>query len=207
MRSLLCLLFAALLAAQSFAAEFQAIVRAGPGSYVLTVAADGSFQVEATPVVTPGGTPVPPPLPPPDPNLRPDAKAVAAAAAKVKDPDLYVTAANLAAGTAKIQDLLDQNTITGYVQTSKALAVMWDGLIPRKQRDAWEPVRTIVMDRLAALAQQGAADDVFSAYLADVDAGLTSIIPADAPRQLDWDKIMQLLEFFVKYILPLIIGA
>jgi len=173
------------------------------GVYVLTVAGGQATVTPATDVPI-GPRPPQPPAPPqpPDPDqLTERAKAVRDAAREVSDPNRPETAANLSGAIAKVTEECG-TMVKGYEQISAAVDWMWKKATKR-QAAAWDPVKTIVGDELAKLAQDGAPDAAYAKYLGEVSAGLDCSVPPELMMAPNWKAIFEWFwEFFKTYILP-----
>lgn len=186
------------------------ITSTSPGQYLLTVAADGSISLQAARVLT--VNPVPPKPPEPPSVLTERAKAVKAVAEKATaDPNRAQTTVALAAAMVQVKKLVDAETLKDYATISAATAFMFDQVLSRTGSEkAWAPVRKLVMDELAKLAQEGVSAGEYSKYLQEVADGLTASAPGvmlgQSPAEaIDWAKLLpMLLEIFVKYVLPLL---
>lgn len=182
------------------------------GTYVLTVSG-GQVTIVAARTVSPVG-PVVPPVVPVVPPVTPSTKAAAikaAAEAAVADPQRATTASNLAAMIGMIRSQVDAGTLTSYQTISASVNWMWDQLTAGRTT-AWKPTKDLIGQHLAQLAQEGARPEEYSGYFADAEKALAGSLTADEklaaaddPLGVNWENLMKLFEFFVKFILPLII--
>lgn len=201
------LLCAAVLAASfASATEPQQIVvwKLDSGYYVVVGSQVVPFQ-PGVPVVPP----VNPPVNPPTPSKAAAIKAAAEAAGA--DPQRATTATNLASAMGLIRSQVDAGTLRDYRSISASVNWLWDQLTTGKAA-AWQPCKTLIGQHLAALAQEGARPEEYSGYFAEIERALAGSLSTsqqleanDDPLKIDIDKLMRLFEFFVKYILPLII--
>jgi hypothetical protein len=211
--AILIVLFASVATAQPLVLS----QRPADGTYVLTIAGPAVTLEKATMLqIGPVPTPVDP-VTPVDPTLSPDAQAVKAAAdGAAADPSRAETAGNLAEVMGMLKSQVDARTLTTYPQIAAAANWLMDSIIG-KQGAAWQPLKDLVGQRLAALGQQGAQPEEYAGYFADAADGLGASIPPltteelqaiedgllqDPRQRIDIDKLMKLFEFFVKYILP-----
>lgn len=177
------------------------------GAYVLTVSGE-QIVIAAARTVTPIGPVVPPVVPP----VTSKAAAIKAAAeAAVADPQRATTASNLAAMMGLIRSQVDAGTLANYQTISASVNWMWDQLTAGRSA-AWQPTKDLIGRHLAALAQEGARPEEYSGYFADAEQALSGSLTsyekleaADDPLGVNWENLMKLFEFFIKFILPLII--
>lgn len=201
MRSLL-VMATVLVATIASAAEPQQIIvwKLDAGYYVVS----GS-QIVAFP---PGSPVVPPIVPPVVPPINEQAKALLKAAVEAQaDPSRAATAANLEAVATLLQQQIEKGTLKDYTSISEAYAYLSEQMVPRTGKAAWAPFQALVGDHLAALAQDGVKPAAYAAYFGVVADALDASVPqAEKIQSIDMDTLMKLLEFFMKYILPLIIS-
>lgn len=198
---------AVIAAAMAMASEPVKLIRlpSTPGVYLVTVTAD-AVTIESATVITPTTPPTPPqpPQPPQPDTLTTRAKAIKTAADKATtDPNRAKTAANLGAAMDQVSKGCGQ-TFKTYDQIGQAAVWMFDKVVDA-QPNAWKPTRKLIVDEMAKMAQDGATDAQFGAYLGEVASGCNASVPANAPKEINIDFIMKLLDFFIKYILPLIV--
>jgi hypothetical protein len=207
----LVLFLAGILLANSALAQTPIVLQGvQDGSYVLTVKGG---QVTITPaiVVTPGGPVIPvppvPPVVPPTPSTKSDQ--IKAAAVAVSDPQKATTATNLASLMGMIESQINAGTIKDYQTISATVNWMWDQITAGRVSN-WKPVKDLIGNHLMAMAQEGATPEEYSGYFADAADAISAAVPVS--YEADEDKLniniamlMQLFEFFIKYILPMII--
>jgi len=199
------LLCAAVLAASP--AFAQKIYNLPAGQYMIT------GEVRALgPVISPDG-PVVPPVGPVVPPVAPTKAAAikAAAEAATADPQRATTASNLASAIGMVRNQVDAGTLKDYQTIAASVNWLWDQLTTGRAA-AWAPTKSLVGQHLAELAQEGARPEEYAGYFADVEQALSGslsdaekLMADDDPLMIDIDRLMKLFEFFVKYILPLII--
>jgi hypothetical protein len=206
------------LLASSAIGQVQTIIEiAAPGRYVATVGANGQLSV-AGPVATisPGGVvpvpvppnpPVVPPVVPPTPVTKADQ--IKAAAVAVTDPQKATTAANLATLMGLIESQVKAGTIKDYPAISATVNWMWDQMTKGRESN-WKPVKDLIGSHLAAMAQEGAQPEEYAGYFADAGDAISSAVPvtyeaAEDELNINIDTLMKLFEFFIKYILPMIL--
>ena len=127
------------------------------------------------------------------------------------DPQRATTVSNLATLMGLMRSQVDAGTLKDYRTISASVNWMWDQIVAGKPT-AWQPCKALIGQHLAALAQEGARPEEYSGYFADVERAFAASLSAeeqlqakDAPLMIDIDRLMKLFEFFVQYILPLII--
>lgn len=174
----------------------------------------GYYVVSGSQIVAfpPSGPVVPPvdPVVPPTPSGK--AAAIKAAVEAVDtDPQKVTTTSNLAAMMGMLKSQIEAGTIKDYQTISASTNWLWDQLTAGRAA-AWQPVKTLIGNHLAALAQEGAQPEEYAGYFADAEQALNGTLSAeellqaeDDPLGIDIDRLMKLFEFFVTYILPLII--
>jgi hypothetical protein len=86
------------------------------------------------------------------------------------------------------------------------------GGVDRVEGNTPDAVVNLIGQHLASLAQEGARPEEYSGYLADAEKALSGSLTADEklsvdddPLAINMDTLMRLFEFFVKYILPLLV--
>ena len=202
MRPLLILL--AILAMCCPAVAQPIVLDVDDGVYVLTV--DGS-SVTVQRARVPGVTPDDPDDPViPIPSER-AAQIRAAAQGAVADPQRATTAANLAAVMEMLEGQINAGTIRDYPAISASVDWLWDQ-VTKGREGAWRPTKTVIGNHLAAMAQEGASPEEYSGYFADAAEALGSLQEGEQVEPdgaIDIAMLMKLFEFFVKYILPLIL--
>jgi hypothetical protein len=165
-----------------------------PGSYHLEVAPDGTVTItKATKVaVNPR---------PPAPDLTARGEAIRAAAAQAADPKRAESTANLIAGMEQLSAWVQDETLSDYYQITESLKFVF----PRAaSHESWQPVRKLLFDELAKIAQDGGDDSAYATYFAEAIQGLKATLP-EGELQADGQFLKWLLEFFIKYILPMIL--
>jgi len=208
-RPILILLMLALLASVSFAQPIVIPTLPPDGTYVLTVTGGAVTGFEKANVLRIG--PAPTPVDPDDPvDPVPNAKMKAiidAAQSAVADPQQATTAANLSAVMSLIATQIDARALTNYQAISASVDWLWDQ-VTKGRESAWRPTKTVIGNHLAAMAQEGASPEEYSGYFAEAANALSGIQYGDAvdeSMQIDIAMLMKLFEFFIKFILPLII--
>jgi len=179
------------------------------GVYVLRVV---NGQATLTAAVDVGGVAPVPPLPPgpnppaPGPVLSARAQAIkVAATATAADSKRVETAANLEAATTQLKEWTG-DTLKGYAHISRAAQFMWDQVTKRSDdQQAWAPTRKLVFDELAKMGQEGADDAAYAAYFDEVAKGLKASVGPGEAQAANGEFLKWLFEFFIKYILPLIL--
>jgi hypothetical protein len=172
----------------------------------------GAGEVRAVgPVISPDGPVVPPPV---DPVVPPSTKAgaiKAAAEAATADPQRATTASNLASVMGLVKSQVEAGTLKDYQSIAASVNWLWDQVTVGRAA-AWSQTKTLVGNHLAELGQQGARPEEFSGYLADVEKALAGSLndaekleAEDDPLTINMEMLMKLFEFFVKYILPLLV--
>jgi hypothetical protein len=68
----------------------------------------------------------------------------------------------------------------------------------------------LIGSHLAAMAQEGAQPEEYAGYFADAGDAISSAVPvtyeaAEDELNINIDTLMKLFEFFIKYILPMIL--
>jgi hypothetical protein len=204
MRCLILSLLTAFIAVP--AAAQQRIYNLPAGQYLIT----GDVRAVG-PVISPD-SPVVPPVYPVVPSTK-AAAIKAAAEAATSDPQRATTASNLASVMGLVKNQVDAGTLKDYQSIAASVNWLWDQVTVGKTA-TWLPVKTLVGQHLAELAQQGARPEEFSGYLADAEKALSGSLndlekseSADDPMMINMDMLMKLFEFFVKYILPMIIKS
>lgn len=182
------------------------------GSYVLRI--DGS-TVSVTPltlidpgVPVPPRPPVPPdPQPPDPPDLPQRAREIADAARIVQgDPARATTAAMLAAAYREIASQITAGRLSGTQTITLAARLAADTVLERqKAAAAWQPVRDLQSDHVAALAQEGGSEGDYARLLGEWAAGLEASGPdADADADTDVGLDLRTIVELVRLILELI---
>jgi len=164
------------------------------------------------PVINPDGPVVPPVVPPVTPVTPTKAEAIKAAAeAATADPQRATTANNLATMLGMVKSQVDAGTLKDYQTIAASVNWLWDQLTTGRAA-AWAPTKSLIGQHLAELAQQGAHPEEYSGYFADAEQALSGslsdaekLMTDDDPLMIDIERLMKLFEFFIKYILPLII--
>jgi hypothetical protein len=201
---------AILMVAQVAIAQKSVVTVNQPGTYLVSVV-NGQIAVEPINVVVIGPSPVVPPVVPPVIPPQPSTKAqqIQAAAVAVTDPQKATTAANLASLMGMIESQINAGTIKDYQTISATVNWMWDQITKGRESN-WKPVKDLVGNHLMAMAQEGATPEEYSGYFADAADAISAAVPVS--YEADEDKLniniamlMQLFEFFIKYILPMII--
>ena len=205
MVSRLVLLAAVLAASPAFA---QKVYNLPSGQYLIT------GEVRAVgPVISPDGPVVPPVTPPVVPPVTPTKAAAikAAAEAAVADPQRATTASNLASVMGLVKSQVEAGSLKDYQAIAASVNWLWDQVTTGRAA-AWSPTKALVGQHLAELAQQGARPEEYAGYLADAERALAGSLnaeekleAADDPLAINMDTLMKLFEFFVKYILPLLV--
>jgi hypothetical protein len=171
--------------------------------YVLKIQR-GEATIQKAIVLIVDGPPTPTPIDP----VTNRAKAIREAAqGAVTDPRQATTAANLSAMMGMIEGQINAGTLTNYQAISATVDWMWDQLT-KGSPAAWRPAKTVIGSHLAAMAQEGASPEEYSGYFADAADALSAVQyghDIDEEMQIDIAMLMKLFEFFVKFILPLII--
>jgi hypothetical protein len=106
---------------------------------------------------------------------------------------------------------VEAGTLKDYQAIAASVNWLWDQVTTGRAA-AWSPTKALVGQHLAELAQQGARPEEYAGYLADAERALAGSLnatekleSADDPLMIDIEKLMKLFEFFIKYILPLIL--
>jgi hypothetical protein len=172
-----------------------------PGSYLLTVAVDGSVTVNPIRVVRPGQTPTPPDKPdqpPPTPFEleveRVTNTALAAGASKVT-----------AAALSSVYSLVSVEVAEGRITPANALPAVSAAtnavLAAQADRATWSPWRTSVSGALTTLAQQGALStkEQYASALKQIATGINSatgvtVDPSDALKQPTSERAIRAIQ-------------
>jgi hypothetical protein len=179
----------------------------GDGVYVLTIK-NGQATLEKAIVLR---VDVPTPPSPVDPVVPiPDrVKQIRdAAQGAVADPQRATTAANLSAVMDLIAGQVTAGSLKDYPTISAAVDWMWDQ-VTKGREAAWRPTKAIIGNHLAAMAQEGASPEEYAGYFAEAGEALGALQEGEQVEPdgaIDIEMLMKLFEFFIKYILPLIIG-
>ena len=214
MRTLLVLL---ILAGAAEAQQKAVVTIAQPGAYLITTDAAGGISIERVtaitvgggPVVLPSVPPIVPPVPPVPPTPATKADQIKAAAVAVSDPQKAMTATNLATLMGLLESQVKAGTIKDYPAISATVNWMWDQMTKGRESN-WKPVKDLIGNHLAAMAQEGAQPEEYAGYFADAGDAISSAVPVtyeatEDPLHIDIAFLMHLFEFFVKYILPMIL--
>lgn len=179
------------------------------GVYVLTVQ-NGKATLQKAAMLDVGPpTPVPPT--PVDPVVPPTDRAQQireAAQGAVADPQRATTAANLSAVMDLIAGQVTAGSLKDYSTISAAVDWMWDQ-VTKGREAAWRPTKTVIGNHLAAMAQEGASPEEYAGYFAEAGEALGMVQAGEQVEPdgaIDIEMLMKLFEFFVKYILPFILG-
>ena len=200
------LLTLALLASSVSAAEVAVLVdESKPGTYLLTVGADGSVAVNPIRVVRPGGSPTNPtdPLPPSDPVA---ASALALTNTALAQGGSTATAAKLAVVYSVVGDQVRTKNLP-LASIGPALKSLTDSSIPASEVEAWKGWRTGIGDMITT---RTATVDQATATLASVHAGTKQAVDGAATlagQAIDWTKLFEmLLPFLLKLLEKWLLG-
>jgi hypothetical protein len=159
-----------------------------PGSYLVTVAADGTVTANPIRVVRPGQTPAPPP-----PNSPTPAPPFMAEIERLTKSSLSAGGTKTtAAALSSVYSLVSDEVFKGSIAVDKALPAVAAAtntiLATQADRDAWGAWRTAVSGALTTLAQQGslATKDQYAQVLKEISLGIDratgfSFEPRDVP--------------------------
>ena len=176
------------------------------GVYVLTIA-NGQATLQRATVLQVG--PVDP-VDPDDPVVPPSDRAKQireAAQGAVADPQRATTAANLSAVMDLVAGQVTAGTLKDYPTISASVDWLWDQ-VTKGRESAWRPTKAIIGNHLAAMAQEGASPEEYAGYFAEAGEALGSLQEGEQVEPdgaIDIAMLMKLFEFFIKYILPLIL--
>jgi len=176
------------------------------GVYVLKIQG-GEATIQKAIVLIVDGPPTPTPIDPVTPVTDRAKEIRNAAQGAVTDPQQATTAANLSAMMGMIEGQINAGTLRDYQAISASVDWLWDQLT-KGSPAAWRPAKTVIGSHLAAMAQEGASPEEYSGYFADAADALSAVQyghDLDEEMQIDIAMLMKLFEFFVKFILPLII--
>ena len=157
------------------------------GQYILTV---NGAEVTIHPTDTP-------PIPPRPDELSPRAIAVRDAALSVAgDPQRQESAAVLSSVLRELAEQVRGGEITGQEQVAVAVKYAFRmGLDSSAVEAAWMPVRDVIGDQHAKLAQEGADDTAFVVWMDEVADGLAAA--AGDREQIDIEMILKIVKLIL----------
>ena len=147
----------------------------GPGSYVLTIGADGSATLRPTRLVRIGTTPPPTDPQPPPPTLSPFAKQISLEATEVINAGGSKTTA---AGLSEVYSIVGGQVASGGLAHDQALSATSSAVAAvmavQADRDAWKGFRDNLTATFAEMQQKGelTTKEQYATVLKDVAVGL-----------------------------------
>ena len=189
------------------AEEVAVILDSGkPGTFLLTVGADGSVTVSPLRVIRPGPGPNPPPPPNPD-TLTERGKLVKAAAEKVTgDADRSTTAMGLAALYREVAKLVrTPGAVKDQASLTNGLKVGTDTLLSsRGVLTQWQPVRDVFATEWTKLQARSAPLGDYATLLDEAATGLDASVPPAQRHALPPEFWKFLLEVLLPILLKLL---
>jgi len=172
------------------------------GQYLLVISG-GTVSVSPIVILVPGDVPDPPDPPGPD-DLTEFGKQIKAVSDAI--PNQMEAKGSLASVYQMIADQVTDGKITSQAAVEVSVKYMSRHALSNKEQAALKPLKEALDAQWAKLLQQGASVGDFGSSLTEAADGINSTLPADM-QQVNWERLLEILMWFIENILPLFLSA